>query len=173
MKLTVCAVAAVLAVSGGAVAHAAPPNFPDLQNFVVVTASHQDTFQRGIQQMVTFLTPDGVRCGIRALGGVGPTVRCYGPVPGLQSVPVTTDANAKSSCDFGMAQLRSANPGLLSNYRGDCPDDLADAALLAPGQKVRLATTICGVAEGNVTACIDSTNGGHGFVLQPSGSWTF
>lgn len=175
MKLTVAVVAGVLAIGSAPVAHAVvpPPNFPDLTNFDVVTASHQVTYQRGTQQMVTFSTPDGVRCSMHALGSVGPTVRCYGSVPGLQAQPVGTDVNAKSSCGFGMAQLHSASPGVLSSYTGDCPTDLDSAALLAPGQKVRMATTVCGVAAGGITACIDSTDEGHGFVLQPSGSWTF
>jgi len=47
------------------------------------------------------------------------------------------------------------------------------APLLAPAQKVSLGSTTCGVAPGGVTACIDSTDGGHGFVLQPTGSWVF
>ncbi|MCX8555054.1 hypothetical protein OS121_08090 [Mycolicibacterium mucogenicum] len=175
MKLKICLAAAAFAVGGIPVAHAVtpPPNFPDLTNFDVVTASHQVNYQRGTQQMVTFSTPDGVRCSIYAFGGVGSAVRCYGAIPGLQAQQVGTDVNAKSPCGFGMAQLHAATPGVLSSYQGDCPSDLDGAALLTPGQKVRMATTICGVAPGEVTACIDSTDGGHGFVLQPSGSWTF
>ncbi|KAB7752358.1 MULTISPECIES: hypothetical protein [Mycobacteriaceae] len=155
-------------------AHAAPPpNFPDFTGFNVVTNTHLTTYQRTDQQMVKFSTPDGLACLLSTLSGTGPVVRCYGPVPGMAGLGVTVDPTAKAPRDFGVAQLHAANAGTVSNYRGDVPADLAGAPLLAPGEKVTLATTTCGVVAGGVTACIDTTDGGHGFVLQPSGSWTF
>ena len=122
--------------------------------------------------MVKFSTPDGLACMISALGGVAPTVRCYGPVPGMTGQAVT-DPNAKAPRDFGVAQLRAANEGTISSLRGDYPTDLTGAPLLAPGEKVTQTTMTCGVAPGAVTACIDTADGGHGFVLQPAGSWVF
>jgi hypothetical protein len=175
MKLTVLLVAGGVAVAVGPTAHAAPPplNFPDFTGFTVVTDGHRGVYHGGTQEMVKFATPDGVYCGINALGGVGNSVRCYGPVPGLQAVPVTVDPTAQLPCNFGVAQLHSAAPGVLSKISGDCPTDLSDSAPLAVGQKVVMGTTTCGVAPDAVTACIDNTGGGHGFVLRPSGSWTF
>lgn len=174
MKLPFFALAGLSVVLTAPLAHAAPPpNFPDFAGFDVVTATHLATYQHTDQQVVKFSTPDGLACLMNALGGVAPMVRCYGPVPGTAGLAVTADPNAKAPREFGIAQVHAANEGTISNFRGDYPTDLAGAALLAPGEKVTLTTMTCGVAPGGVTACIDSTDGGHGFVLQPSGSWTF
>ena len=174
MKLPLVVLAGASIALTAPSAHAAPPpNFPDFTGFSVVTSTHLATYQRTDQQVVKFSTPDGLACLISALGGVAPSVRCYGPVPGTTGLPVTADPNAKAPRDFGVAQLHAANEGTISNYRGDYPTDLAGAPLLAPGEKVTLTTMTCGVVAGGVTACIVSTGGGHGFVLQPSGSWTF
>lgn len=174
MKPAIFFVAAGVAVAICPAAQAAPPpNFPDFTGFAVVTDTHQGGYHRQVAEVVKFATPDGVLCGINALGGVGNSVRCYGSVPGLQAVAVTSDPTAVSPCDFGVAQLHSASPAVLSQVNGDCPTDLADSAPLSVGQKVVVGTTTCGVAVDDVTACIDKTDGGHGFVLRPSGSWTF
>ena len=139
----------------------------------MVTDAHGGLYQRGSQTIVAFSTPDGVRCGIYPLGGIGNSVRCYGSVPGLQGLGLSLDPNAENPCDFGEATLRTANPGVIKLIRGTCPAGLADVAPISVGQKVSVGTTTCGVAAGNVTACIDKAGGGHGFVLQPSGSWSF
>lgn len=173
MRLTVCVVAGVVATLCAPAADAQPPNFPDFAGFAVVTDTHLSLYLVGTQQTVRFSTPDGLYCGINTLGGVGESVRCYGPVPGMRGLPVIADPMVAKPCDFGVALLRSANPGEVTSYRGECPSDLSGAAALLPGQMVSLKSTTCGVAPGNVTACIDSTVGGHGFVLKPSGSWTF
>lgn len=171
MKLWV--VAGALALWCAPTAQAAPPNFPDLDFFTPTTDTHLAQYQGGTQQVVKFSTPDGVYCSINVLGGVGPTIRCYGAVPGIAGVAVTTDPYVAKPCDFGVADLHAAREGVLSSMRGTCPTDLAGAAVLLPGEKVTVRSTTCGVAPGSVTACIDNTDGGHGFVLQPSGSWAF
>jgi len=174
MKLPLFVLAAASVVLTAPLAQAAPPpNFPDFANFDIVTNTHLAAYRNTTQQLVKFSTPDGLYCNIGALASAGTTVRCYGPVPGTAGLAVTADPTAKTPCDFGMAQLHGANEGTISRYRGDCPTDMAGAPLLAPAQKVSLASTTCGVAPGSVTACIDSTDGGHGFVLQPTGSWVF
>lgn len=174
MKLTVFSVAGGIALLLAPAAQAAPPpNFPDFTGFAVVTDTHQGTYHGESLRVVRFATPDGVFCGISALGQVGNSVRCYGRIPGLQAVAVTTDRYSPSPCDFGVAQLHAASPGVLSQVSGDCPTDLAGSAPLAVGQKVVVGSTTCGIAAGDVTACIDKTDGGHGFVLTPAGSWTF
>ncbi|MEN4449453.1 hypothetical protein [Mycobacterium sp. SM3041] len=174
MKLLLITLAGAVVVLTAPLAQAAPPpNFPDFANFDVVTNTHLTAYRNTTQQVVQFSTPDGLYCDIGALAAVGTTVRCHGPVPGTAGLAVTADPNAKTPCDFGLAQLHGANEGTISRYRGDCPTDMAGAAVLAPKQKVSLGTATCGVAPGGVTACIDTTDGGHGFVLQPTGSWTF
>lgn len=174
MKLTAFSVAGIaLLLAPTAQAAPPPPNFPDFTGFAVVTDTHQDTYHGESLRVVRFATPDGVFCGISALGQVGNSVRCYGRVPGLQAVAVTTDRYSQSPCDFGVAQLHAASPGVLSRVSGDCPTDLAGSAPLEVGQQVVVGSTTCGVAAGDVTACLDQTDGGHGFVLTPAGSWTF
>lgn len=174
MKLTVSVASGLLAILAGApVATAEPAGFPDLTGFVVATDTHLAEYKQTSQQMVRFSTPDGLYCGIGTLTALAPTVRCYGPIPGIADRTLKIDPTAAAPCDFGVAQLLAANPGAISSYRGECPTDLAGAAPLAPGQKVSLGTATCGVVPGGVTACIDTADGGHGFVLQPSGSWTF
>jgi hypothetical protein len=174
MKLPLFVLAGASVVLAAPLAHAAPPpNFPDFAGFSVVTSTHLASYQHTRQQVVKFSTPDGLYCDIGTLGAVGTTVRCYGPVPEMTGLAVTVDPNARAPRDFGVAQLHAASEGTIGSYRGDYPTDLAGAALLAPEQKVSLGTAMCGVAPGGVTACIDSTDGGHGFVLQPSGSWVF
>ena len=54
---------------------------------------------------------------------------------------------------------------------GGCPP-FADTRTLEAGQKLVKYQMACAVGDGNVTACINTTTN-HGFVLQPSGSWTF
>ncbi|MUL44339.1 hypothetical protein FZI85_16555 [Mycobacterium sp. CBMA293] len=174
MKRTVSVVAGVLtALAGAPAATAEPPNFPDLSNFGVETNSHQTTDEGTSRVLVKFSTPDGLSCGMGALGGLAPSVRCYGPVPGIEDRTLKIDPNAATPCDFGVAVVYTANRGAISSYRGDCPTDLAGGAPLAPGQKVTLGTATCGVVPGGITACIDKADGGHGFVLQPAGSWVF
>jgi hypothetical protein len=174
MKAGVCAVAVAVALVPTPAAQAAPPpNFPDFTGFAVVTDTHGGLYQGGTSEVVTFAAPDGVLCGIYPLGGFGNSVRCYGSIPGSQGLAVTVDPTASAPCDFGTAQLRSANPGVINRITGDCPSGLAGATPMAAGQKVWVGTTTCGVAAGNVTACYDTTDGGHGFVLQPAGSWSF
>lgn len=174
MKLPLFVLAGISVVLTAPPAHAAPPpNFPDFAGFDVVTSTHLATYQRTDQQVVKFSTPDGLACLMSALGGVAPSVRCYGPVPGTAGLAVTADPTAKAPREFGIAQLHAANEGTINSFRGDYPTDLAGAALLAPGEKVTLTTMTCGVAPAGVTACLDTADGGHGFVLQPTGSWTF
>ena len=44
---------------------------------------------------------------------------------------------------------------------------------LAAGQKLSYLNVTCAVGADNLIACLDTTSGDHGFVLQPSGSWAF
>ncbi|MDT5148253.1 MAG: hypothetical protein QOC58_2898, partial [Mycobacterium sp.] len=44
---------------------------------------------------------------------------------------------------------------------------------LSAGQKVSYLNVTCAVGADDLVACLDSTSGEHGFVLQRSGSWAF
>ena len=44
---------------------------------------------------------------------------------------------------------------------------------LAAGQKLSYLNVTCAVGADNLIACLDTTSGDHGFVLQSVGSWAF
>jgi len=44
---------------------------------------------------------------------------------------------------------------------------------LAVGQKLSYLNVTCAVGADNLIACLDTTSGDHGFVLQSVGSWAF
>jgi hypothetical protein len=44
---------------------------------------------------------------------------------------------------------------------------------LAAGQKLSYLNVTCAVGADKLIACLDTTSGDHGFVLQSVGSWAF
>jgi hypothetical protein len=44
---------------------------------------------------------------------------------------------------------------------------------LGTGQKLTYLNVTCAVGADNLVACLDTTSGDHGFVVQRSGSWAF
>lgn len=157
-------VVAALAVSLPASASAQPPGFPDLNNLVDATSTHQLT--EAHDPLVTvgfvFTTPDGIACS-----GDPTMVSCGGVFPGMTNVPVDPKYTA-GDCEVDYASGES-DLARLEHGREACRAPATDP-VLAPGQKVTFGPSICGVLPGEVTAC---TNGIHGFVLQPTGSWSF
>lgn len=158
-------------LAGAAVAplaSAQPPGFPDLSGFTDVTADFAGN-QRG--ETVVGFSPDGlINCGFDSQ-----RVTCAGPMPGLQGMPIA-NGNTQGNCDEGSATagVPAGGGGQIrhNKFNGQCPDE-SDVKILKPGQKVSYGNITCGVAPGGVTACIDTFSGEHGFVLQPSGSWSF
>ncbi|MFZ2239161.1 MAG: hypothetical protein WAV90_06400 [Gordonia amarae] len=71
---------------------------------------------------------------------------------------------------MGTAQSGSA---AILHYKGNCSNQFGGNKVLNPGQKVSYGNITCGVVGGGITACLDSSNGTHGFVLDPAGSWAF
>lgn len=47
------------------------------------------------------------------------------------------------------------------------------AKTLNVGQKLSYLNVTCAVGADNLLACLDTTSGDHGFVLQSDGSWAF
>ncbi len=127
--------------------------------------------------LVRFSTPDGTtRCSI--LNGL--SASCVGNIAGMpDSAPdYSSDRDTFAGNDSGRC------PGVLYNasdpqkpqyaFRkngGGCPP-FADTKTLGAGQKLVKYQITCAVGDGNLTACINSATN-HGFVLRPSGSWTF
>jgi hypothetical protein len=143
-------------------AHAQPAGFPDLNAFTEAPASldfsRPDLSANGY---AFFRTPDGLSCM------VGSIVRCGGPLPGLTRVEY-------GDCAFVLQSYEDAQrsePFRFEKSTDGCSPPTDE--LLAVGQKATFVsndTTICAVGAGQLTACIRN---GHGFVLQPSGSWVF
>jgi hypothetical protein len=140
-------------------AGAAPPNFPDLDAFHAVDATaYSRPFsyaERWANVYSFFTTPDGLSCA------VGPGSWCTGNLPGV-------DGATAGPCG-SVHQAGDGQPFEFSVGHERCT---AEDHLLQPGQKLTdvLTGTTCVVGENRLTACIE---GNHGFVLQPSGSWTF
>jgi hypothetical protein len=169
----VWAITVSVVVAGAAVAPAAsaqPPGFPDINNFADVTSSYMIPGGRG-DPGVLFSTPDGLSCGFAAPQSVtadNPPAHCDGFLPGVSGLPVANDQ--AGDCDIGRA---TTDPPEIWHHRSSCNPPSAGNKILNPGQKVTYGHITCGVAPGGVTACLDTANGEHGFVLQPSGSSAF
>lgn len=127
--------------------------------------------------LVRFTTPDGsTRCSI--LNGL--SASCVGNIVGMSnSAPDyardhdTFAGNGSGSCPgvlFDASDPQKPQYAFRKNG-GGCPP-FADTKTLGAGQKLVKHQMRCVVGEGNLTACINTATN-HGFVLQPSGSWTF
>ena len=155
------AVTGLVSIPGAPEVHAEPLGFPDLAAFteapLSVDYSRPDKWANGYS---FFRTPDGLNCM------AGSLVRCSGPLPGLPPAEFGDCADVRQTHEeaddgepFTFARGSACRPE---------PDQLLDV-----GQKLTLIgnhTTTCVVGPDRLTACIRA---GHGFVLQPSGSWVF
>lgn len=155
------AVTGLASVPGAPEVHAEPPGFPDITAFteapLSVDYSRPNKWANGYS---FFRTPDGLNCM------AGSLVRCSGPLPGLPTAEFGDCADVRQTYE----EADAGEPFAFARA-GACrqePDQLLDV-----GQKLTLAgnfTTTCVVGPDRLTACIRA---GHGFVLQPSGSWVF
>ncbi|WP_322857756.1 hypothetical protein [Mycobacterium shigaense] len=175
-KMTVAVIAATVAVVGLGCSHttpgiakAAPPNFPDLNAFQPVDpAPYTATARAG--GAAYFATPDGLQCSLPnpARPGDHVSASCDGPLPGLPA-----DSSVGSD-GCSMVGSPTSLPTDLGPYRFQagtgCP--IITSPLLNAGHKITKADITCVVGADRLTACIDPILN-RGFVLQPSGSWTF
>ncbi|WP_166906296.1 hypothetical protein [Mycobacterium sp. DL440] len=141
---------------------AEPPGFPDLSKFTEVDAAQFSRpfsyAERWANVYSFFRTLDGINCTI------GPGSWCSGNIPGLPQ----DRGSACKSVD------QEANDQQFTFTAHDSRCEPTKDKVLNPGQKLTdsLTGTKCVVGENRLTACV-STQGKHGFVLQPSGSWAF
>jgi hypothetical protein len=154
-------IAGGFAFPGGPVAHGQPAGFPDLNAFTEAPSGlNFSRPERWANGYAFFRTPDGISCM------VGSTTRCSGALPGLPA--------QYGSCAAVLQTYEEATrsePFKFENSSDGCAQ--SSDQVLDVGQKLTLTTnfvTTCVVGAGRVTACIQND---HGFVLQPSGSWTF
>lgn len=158
-----------VSVVGAGAATAAPPGFPDLDAFQPVDpAPYTMHFPRG-GGGVFFATPDGLQCGWASLAN-GPqdhvSAGCNGPIPGLEPALVGSDGCSR----VGTAASMPSDLGPYGFGKSGCP--VISTAVLNVGQRITAANTTCLVGTDRLTACIDPFLN-RGFVLQPSGSFTF
>ncbi|EHB97289.1 hypothetical protein MAB47J26_21323 [Mycobacteroides abscessus 47J26] len=165
------AVLAALAVVP--VANAQPPKFPDVDSYPAVDiAEYQVIGAHPSMSGWVFSTPGGLRCQSNMIADLG--VSCTGPIVG-------------AATDMNSVAVSLTKPGLIARYE-QSPDDhsyplLPTGSKIAPGNGV-----VCAVLADDALACRakkpdswpkdtqdppDRHYGEHGFVVQPSGSWSY
>lgn len=151
-------------------AHSEPSHqFPDLDTFSSVDAKTFFAPQRG-GPSYQFTTTAGVKCRV-TLGGVG----CWGNIP---AIPESVPPGEGDGCGLVGTDLDinlHTSPYTFSRSDGQCPP-FDDHRQLKVGEKTTLymmtpASITCAAGPDNMLACIDTDK--HGFVIEPSGSWTF
>jgi hypothetical protein len=134
-----------------------PTGFPDLSKFTAVDPAHY-TIAGG-----AFVSPDQVSCALDEGDG---SIVCSGNIRGLP--------NSITGAGCPVVRKPNGSPAdtkyVIDREEPDCTSSRWTP--IAVGQKLTEEIGTCAVGEGGLIACIDSDNK-HGFVLQPSGSWTF
>jgi hypothetical protein len=135
-----------------------PDGFPDLGAF---TAADPEDFTVSGK---SFVSPDQIDC-VLDFGPDSVTV-CNGMIRGLPaSVPGT-----------GCVLVRKPDPSRAgSPYAFEHSGRVCTSSRAMPmeaGKKLVGKNGTCAVGDDGLVACIDADNR-HGFVLKPSGSWTF
>jgi hypothetical protein len=154
-------------------ANAQPPKFPDVDSYPAVDLSEYRVI--GAHPSMSgwvFSTPGGLTCQDSMIADLG--VSCSGPIvgagEGMNSVTVSL-----------------AKPGLIAEFE-QSPDGRA-YPLLPTGSKIAAGNgVVCAVIADDALACRakkpdswskdtpdppDRQYGEHGFVVQPSGSWSY
>jgi len=143
---------------------AQPPSFPDLSLFTEIDQNSPIIATGRIGNIARFATPDGLRCnastGLQECRSYG-----LGVIPAFP--PTAVHLTSSSACPS--ERVASSDTSSSFSYTQDC-DSTTSLPILSPGQKVTMGKAVCVVGDNRLTAC---TNGTHGFVIQPSGSWTF
>jgi hypothetical protein len=173
-----CAIAAPTPQAGAQ----PPPGFPNLDGFTSVpvdgyaTSSGPTTPAR-----ISFSAPNAVVCDF--YGGPAPApqpsqdIKCSGDMPGMDDVPIPGGRSRPGDCVVGSVNYKGPGYELSRMSYAGCdgnPAALPSAGKsLGVGQKLSYLNVTCAVGADNLVACLDSTSGDHGFVLQRSGSWAF
>jgi hypothetical protein len=158
-----------LALSAPGIATASPPGFPDLNAFQPVDPTGYTAAPRA-GGAVYFVTPDGLQCILPNPYRPGDHVSasCSGPLPGLPA-NATVGPGGCSEVTTPTSLATDLGPYSFQQDTG-CP--ILTTPLLNVGQKITTGDITCVVGTDRLTACIDPILN-RGFVLQPSGSWTF
>jgi hypothetical protein len=167
----------VVAAGTTGTASAVPDGFPDVSQYTETTADYikRSTQAGSDKTFAAFRTPDGLLdCMLIRSNSAGCSGTSPGSIPGFPAdAPLGNSEGMPCLAPhvgFGGQQNLTdpASPGSfpIDSY---CSEG-SDLPVLPVGQKVTLGPTVCLAGENRLTACTDGT---HGFVVQPSGSWVF
>jgi len=181
--LTLAAASAVAAAAPQAAA-LPPPGFPNLDGFTSVPADgYVTTPGPGATPRIDFSAPYNLACDF--YGGPAPSpqpsqeIKCAGDMPGMDEFPISSGGGRAKpgDCVVGAANFKGPGYELSRMSYAGCDGNLAalpnSGKLLGVGQKLSYLNVTCVVGPDNLVACLDTTSGDHGFVLQRSGSWAF
>lgn len=169
--------------SGQHAAAQPPPRFPNLDGFTAVPVDgYITTSLPGNSPRISFSAPNSVVCDF--YGGPAPApqpsqdIRCNGEVPGIDDISFPGAGHPRpGDCVEGAVNFKGPGYELSRMTYGGCggnPAALPYAGKpLAAGQKLSYLNVTCAVGADNLIACLDTTSGNHGFVLQSVGSWAF
>jgi hypothetical protein len=159
-----------------------PPRFPNLDSFSAVPADGYHTTSSSGGARINFSATTSLVCDF--YGGAPPApqpsqdIKCNGELPGMDDIPFPGASHLRpGDCVVGSVAFKGPGYELSRMSYGGCggnPAALPSAGkMLNPGQKLSYLNVTCAVGADNLVACLDTTSGDHGFVLQPSGSWAF
>jgi hypothetical protein len=160
-----------------------PPRFPNLDGFTAVPSDgYATTSSTGNPPRINFSATNTLVCDF--YGGTAPApqpsqdIKCSGDMPGMDDVPFPGAGHLRpGDCVVGSVNFKGPGYELSRMSYGGCGGNPAalpyGAKPLASGQKLTYLNVTCAVGADNLVACLDTTSGDHGFVLQPSGSWAF
>lgn len=179
--LALAAVSAI-AVSAPHAGALPPPGFPNLDTFTAVPADgYQVTGPPGSPPRVSFSAGSALVCDF--YGGPPPApqpsqdIKCKGDMLGMDDVPIPGGRPRPGDCVVGSVDFKGPGYQLSRMSYGGCdgnpPPLPAGGKALASGQKLTYLNVTCAVGTDNLVACLDTTSGDHGFVVQRSGSWAF
>jgi hypothetical protein len=161
---------------------APPPGFPNLDGFTSVPADGYATTPQAGPPRISFSPTPTLVCDF--YGGAAPPpqpsqdIKCSGDMLGMDDVPFPGGGHPKpGDCVVGAVNFKGPGYELsrmsYSGCGGNPPALTTGGKPLAAGQKVSYLNVTCAVGADSLVACLDTTSGDHGFVLQRSGSWAF
>ena len=135
-----------------------PPGFPDLSSFTEETSPDftASGFAFDTSQQISCVLdfgPHNITVCSGNIRGVPDSVQGSGCVAVRKPDPATTEASYV---------FDRSGPKCVTSRR----------PTIEPGKKLTADNGTCAAGDDGLVACIDADNR-HGFVLQPSGSWTF
>ncbi|MBW0015822.1 hypothetical protein [Mycobacterium sp.] len=177
------AAASALAAPAPQSAALPPPGFPNLDGFTPVSADgYTAPTRQDASTRISFSATPTLVCDF--YGGAAPPpqpsqdIKCTGDVPGLDDLTFPGGGHPKpGDCVVGSVNFKGPGYELSRMSYAGCdgnPPTLSSGGKpLAAGQKLSYLNVTCAVGADNLVACLDTTSGDHGFVLQRSGSWAF